>query len=425
MKYNGTAVHWHGIRQLRSMHMDGVPGITQCPIAPGDTFTYEFNATQYGSAWYHSHYSVQYADGLLGPMTIYGPHSVDWDEAKFPILMTDWFHNSAYSVIHGKVPGYPTVLLNGTGDLRNYQYSVMDDSNGKNPSKLLQNTSLVPPTYRLHFEPQSKIPSWLPIESKPKRYLLRLINTSFGTGFVFSIDHHMLEVISADFVPVKPFKTTHLHVGIGQRYNVIVTAKPTDYPDGTMANNRKLFWIRTTASPCFRQFGQMGLLKDYDRTGILSYYNENGYDPKDKPPDTKRWPQIDGDEGCRDEDRELFKPIVPWRVGCPANKEKNGTGIEPNDADYDCFPYLRELPERFDVVADFMFKDEDKPEFKPHFPVARFSFERITSDNNTFDPMQIDYDMPIIRELGRSKPWPSSWAVVNETENITSSSWVR
>ena len=50
------------------MHMDGVNGVTQCPIAPGDNFTYVWNATQYGSSWYHSHYSVQYADGAVGPM---------------------------------------------------------------------------------------------------------------------------------------------------------------------------------------------------------------------------------------------------------------------------------------------------------------------------------------------------------------------
>ena len=50
------------------MHMDGVNGITQCPIAPGDSFKYTWRAMQYGSSWYHSHYSVQYADGALGPM---------------------------------------------------------------------------------------------------------------------------------------------------------------------------------------------------------------------------------------------------------------------------------------------------------------------------------------------------------------------
>lgn len=63
---NGTTIHWHGIRQLGTMQMDGVNGVTQCPIAKGDSFTYTFQALQYGSTWYHSHYSLQ----VLGPRKI-------------------------------------------------------------------------------------------------------------------------------------------------------------------------------------------------------------------------------------------------------------------------------------------------------------------------------------------------------------------
>lgn len=59
LELNGTTIHWHGIRQLGSVQMDGVNGVTQCPIAPGHSFTYKFRAMQYGSSWYHSHYSLQ------------------------------------------------------------------------------------------------------------------------------------------------------------------------------------------------------------------------------------------------------------------------------------------------------------------------------------------------------------------------------
>lgn len=65
---NGTSIHWHGLRQLDTMQFDGVNGITQCPIAPGDHYTYTFPILQYGSTWYHSHYSMQYADGTQGPL---------------------------------------------------------------------------------------------------------------------------------------------------------------------------------------------------------------------------------------------------------------------------------------------------------------------------------------------------------------------
>jgi FtsP/CotA-like multicopper oxidase with cupredoxin domain len=61
---------------------DGVPGVSQCPIPPGGTFTYSFIADLYGTSWYHSHYSAQYAGGLIGPMIIHGPDTVKYDIGK-------------------------------------------------------------------------------------------------------------------------------------------------------------------------------------------------------------------------------------------------------------------------------------------------------------------------------------------------------
>lgn len=121
LPYNGTTVHWHGIRQLNTMEMDGVNGVTQCPIAPNEKFVYRFNVTQYGTSWYHSHYSLQYANGLLGPLTLHGPSSAGYDQAIDPILMQDYDHRSAFQDFYEEVtPGMgPTtmtnILLNGTG----------------------------------------------------------------------------------------------------------------------------------------------------------------------------------------------------------------------------------------------------------------------------------------------------------------------
>lgn len=67
---NGTTIHWHGLRQLGTGQMDGVNGVTQCPIAKGDSFTYKFKALQYGHTWYHSHYSLQVPKAPF-PMYLY------------------------------------------------------------------------------------------------------------------------------------------------------------------------------------------------------------------------------------------------------------------------------------------------------------------------------------------------------------------
>lgn len=56
----GTTVHWHGIRQFQSNQYDGVNGVTQCPIAFGKTFTYNFTIQQMGHTWYHRQvFSIQ------------------------------------------------------------------------------------------------------------------------------------------------------------------------------------------------------------------------------------------------------------------------------------------------------------------------------------------------------------------------------
>jgi iron transport multicopper oxidase len=53
---------------------EGTPFVTQCPIGPGDSFTYTVPlGEQTGTFWYHSQLSVQYVDGFRGPLIIYDP----------------------------------------------------------------------------------------------------------------------------------------------------------------------------------------------------------------------------------------------------------------------------------------------------------------------------------------------------------------
>ena len=74
LPYSGLTVclqHWHGINQYHSNQMDGTAYVNQCPISPGKSFMYNFSVPdQAGTFWYHSHYGVQYCDGLRGPLII-------------------------------------------------------------------------------------------------------------------------------------------------------------------------------------------------------------------------------------------------------------------------------------------------------------------------------------------------------------------
>ena len=84
-----TSMHWHGLEV--PIEQDGVPFISQKPIAPGETYTYEFTVHQEGTFFYHAHSAMQEMIGLIGmfiahPQTPHTP-TVDHD---FGIVLQEW-----------------------------------------------------------------------------------------------------------------------------------------------------------------------------------------------------------------------------------------------------------------------------------------------------------------------------------------------
>ena len=84
-----SAIHWHGIRIDNAM--DGVPGLTQEAVQPGETFRYDFELPDAGTYWYHSHNRSweQVARGLYGPLIVEEaqPPEVDQDQT---LVLDDW-----------------------------------------------------------------------------------------------------------------------------------------------------------------------------------------------------------------------------------------------------------------------------------------------------------------------------------------------
>lgn len=161
LDWNGTSIHWHGIRQLNTNQHDGVNGITECPIAPGETKVYTFRCTQYvlrfnekswrlfeltalfptdmaplgiirtsvrstavslcsSSFLFSANAEQERADGIVGSIVINGPATRNYDIDLGPLPITDWFHKSVFvlslDALH--VPGPPPAgqggLINGT-----------------------------------------------------------------------------------------------------------------------------------------------------------------------------------------------------------------------------------------------------------------------------------------------------------------------
>jgi FtsP/CotA-like multicopper oxidase with cupredoxin domain len=116
-----TTVHWHGIRS--PIGMDGVPGISQPPIKPGESFAYEFTPPDAGTFWYHPHADglQQLGRGMAGALIVEEtePVAVDRDVLW---MLTDWrltagaqiasgFGNGMEAAMSGRVGN--TVTING------------------------------------------------------------------------------------------------------------------------------------------------------------------------------------------------------------------------------------------------------------------------------------------------------------------------
>jgi len=87
-----TSVHWHGFYLPNGM--DGVSGMTQPQIRPGDTFKYEWTLRQHGTLMYHSHHDsmTQEGMGLIGMFVVHPrkPSSEYHVDRDFALLLSEW-----------------------------------------------------------------------------------------------------------------------------------------------------------------------------------------------------------------------------------------------------------------------------------------------------------------------------------------------
>ncbi|OJJ43174.1 hypothetical protein ASPZODRAFT_136734 [Penicilliopsis zonata CBS 506.65] len=196
-----TSLHFHGLFMRDTPHMDGTSAISQCAIAPGESFQYKFKVDQPGTYWYHSHTQAQYPDGLRGPLIVHDPNAPFAGEYERDVVITvsDWYHRQMAELLPAYMsqshmlmdPVPDAVLLNDTHDLR-----VPVGGSGGNGRKT---------------------------------YLFRLINVGALLGQYLAIQGHEMTVVEVDGVYTRPTRANVLFLAAGQRCSVLVEMK--DMPD--------------------------------------------------------------------------------------------------------------------------------------------------------------------------------------------------
>jgi len=207
-----TSAHWHGIA-LRN-DMDGAMPATP-DIPAGGSFTYKFSVPDAGTYWVHPHVGVELDTGLYLPLIIDDPKArADYD-TEWIVMLDDWTDGvgrSPQQILDdlkkggmGQMSeaGGGSLLGGDPGDVT-YPYYVV---NGRIPE--------APNTFR----------------AKPgQRIRIRFINSGSDTAFRVALGGHRMKVTHTDGFPVVPTDVDALLIGMGERYDVIVTAGDGVFP---------------------------------------------------------------------------------------------------------------------------------------------------------------------------------------------------
>ncbi|MBI2755920.1 MAG: copper oxidase [Chloroflexi bacterium] len=187
-----TSVHWHGL--ILPNEMDGAADVTQPPIQPGESFTYEFTVQQAGSYVYHSHFAPdrQQALGLYGALIVEpkAPPPAPAYDKEVVIQLQEWTVKQGYT--------FPSMPMEGL--LPNF-FTI----NGKS------------------------YPSTETVQMKVgERLRVRFIGSN--TAFIHPMHIHggPFTIVETDGNPVPPaaqFQKDTINIGPGERYDVIWEAR--------------------------------------------------------------------------------------------------------------------------------------------------------------------------------------------------------
>lgn len=215
-----TSAHWHGLA-LRN-DMDGVPGATQAPIRAGEDFDYEFVAAHPGTYWFHPHVGPQLDRGLYGALIVEDPNEPLVYDDEWVVVLDDWLDG---------VTGTPDEVLEDLGD------GMMGMMGGLGGHMLMGARSdllggdagdVFYPLYLVNGRPPADPETFTGVPGR--RVRIRIVNAGSDTAFRVALGGHRLTVTHSDGFPVSPVDTDALLIGMGERYDVLVTLGDGAFP---------------------------------------------------------------------------------------------------------------------------------------------------------------------------------------------------
>jgi FtsP/CotA-like multicopper oxidase with cupredoxin domain len=217
-----TLVHWHGLTPPSAQ--DGVPGLSQPALAPGESYAYDFPLTRAGTFWMHSHQGLQYARLLAAPLIVADPQESSHDEQEVVMFLADFSFRPPEDLLaeltggHGAtddIAGAPGMDQSKPDPIpaaaaRNHEPGKSwwgMEVNDINFDAYLANDRTLGDPEVVHVEPGGRV-------------RLRIINGASATNFWIALGTLSGELIAVDGDPVVPTTIRHFPLAIAQRIDL-------------------------------------------------------------------------------------------------------------------------------------------------------------------------------------------------------------
>jgi FtsP/CotA-like multicopper oxidase with cupredoxin domain len=241
-----TSIHWHGIA-LRN-DMDGVPPATQGPVRAGSTFTYRFIAETPGTYFFHPHVGVQLDRGLYAPLIVEDPREPLAYDDEWVVVLDDWIDGvtgtpgEVFAELRQGMGGMDHGDGSGASSMEGHDMHGMGDMDGNaaSPSASTSSGGMSMKFMLMGAEsdvlggdagdvkyPYHLVNGRMPDDpdvytGKPGRKVrLRIINAGSDTAY-----------------PVRHQQTDALLIGMGERYDVLVTLGDGVFPLVALAEGK-------------------------------------------------------------------------------------------------------------------------------------------------------------------------------------------
>src|SRR5207248_3754356 len=238
-----TSLHWHGL--ILPNLMDGVPFVTQDPIAPGKSFRYDFPLKQSGTYWMHSHYGLQEQVYNSATLIIWTPEERAKTDRQVVVMLSDFSFTPPEQILKGLKSGMqtPNMKKDPSGEKsESSSLGKMSGSMGKSSpaeviaqkwddqKQMLVRTMLRAPEAEIDVKYDALLANRRTLDDREiisvnagESVLLRLIAASSNQNFYVDTGTLEAELLAVDGKAVQPIKGNFFQLGVAQRLDLKVT----------------------------------------------------------------------------------------------------------------------------------------------------------------------------------------------------------